>query len=104
MPEPEPEIWVPAQQTYFVEQASCTKNNVFLFLLDHIVLELEPQTFRGWSRSLKFEFRLHSPGPKSSTDYYRLVAKRLMPGVWTTFKWLIILKFHVFLLHAKLIK
>jgi len=30
--------------------------------MDQIVLELEPKTFRCWSRSQKFEFRLCSSG------------------------------------------
>jgi len=45
----EPEIWVLVPQTLFVGQASCTnKSNGFQFLVDQIVLELKPKTFRYW--------------------------------------------------------
>jgi len=51
--EPEPEIWVPVQWTKFVEQANFT-NKTMVFSLNQIVLELEPKTFRSWSRRKKF--------------------------------------------------
>jgi len=44
MVEPEPEVWVRVQQTQFVGQASCT--NKQKDLMDQIVLEPEPKTFK----------------------------------------------------------
>jgi len=37
--------------------------------MDQIVLEPEPKNLHAWSRSLKSEFRLHSP---ESTVYRRV--------------------------------
>jgi len=52
--EPEPEIWVPVPQIYFVAQASYTNNTSFFSdFLDQIVLEPGPKTSRCWSRSQK---------------------------------------------------
>jgi len=61
----EPKIWVPVQRTYFVGQAKCTKKTMIFSLSWYaIVPEPEPKITRGWFRSPKFEFRLHSPGCK----------------------------------------
>jgi len=70
MMEPEPEIWVPVQASY--------ANNTMFFLFfwtkcsgagakNLKMLEPEPKKLdaRSWSRSLKFEYRLHSPGSRS---------------------------------------
>ena len=55
MMEPEPEIWVPVQAIY-------ANNTMFFLFLDQIVLEPEPKKLDCCSRSLKFEYRLHSSG------------------------------------------
>jgi len=49
---PEPDIWVPVPQIWFVGQARDT-NNVFSDFLDQIILGREPKTARFWSRSQK---------------------------------------------------
>jgi len=66
-PGQEPEIGVPVQAIY-------ANNTMFFLFLEQIVPELEPKISRcwnrsqkkldarSWSRSLKFEYRLHNPG------------------------------------------
>jgi len=73
-PELEPENWVPVPQTIFVGQASCTNNAMVLsFQLTRSIWNRSQKLLHvgvgagaknldawSWSRSLKFEFRIHS--------------------------------------------
>jgi len=65
-PVPEPEIWVRVPQMYFVGQASYANNTMFFLFFWTKLFRSRRQKIDAWSwsrsRSLKFEYWLHSRG------------------------------------------
>jgi len=50
--------------------------------MDRTVFEPEPKVSRGWSRTPKFEFRLHSPGFQSGKPQVPYSDKTAAQNLW----------------------